>query len=300
MITYSCDFSFNTKHINCSLLYTKNYTSVYHVSYKRKPIYIQTPKLEILKIIQNDYMDSIMFQTLPMHSKIISFLNTIENLYNICKPTPKIKPIYNDQYLYGELHRHKTTNLYTVYNSNGELCSLEKIQPRYESIAIIILDSIWVKRNRMGFHWKIVQLKYYIPLYLRKCIIDNDDTDKPAINITHSQNTFVNHPKYSKFFKMLKMGIPKPSIIQKCNLENVNPICLNYNSSDIVPTELDIQILPTQSFSASDLLKCTLKKTIISPNKKKYKPKTFGFIPDIEQLLKIRNSLHKINKESNI
>ena len=78
----------------------------------------------------------------------------------------------------------------------------------------------------------------------------------------------------------------------------MKPECLNYNNADFVPDELNISILPIQSVSASELLNCTLKKTI-HPTKKKYKPKTFGFIPDIEQLLKIRNSLHKINKGRN-
>ena len=305
MILYPYNYIFKKKYITLKTMYTKNYTTCYNVAYKNKPIYIQTPKLEILKLIFKEYIDIVLFQTSSSDAKVIQFLESIRNLYQISKTNSKIKSMYNEQYLYGELHKMNNQSLYAIYDSNKNVSSIEKLKNHYESINIIKLDNIWIKRNRMGIHWKIVQMKYFIPIYMRECIIhDISDVIKESaeeISESKQQNrtTFKNHPKYARFFKMLSMGIPKPSIIQKCILENIDPKCLEHAPDDIVPDRFNDKVAPKPIFTASDLIGCKLKKTVIVP-KKKIRSKNVGFIPDITQLLKIRNSLNKVNRDHNI
>lgn len=297
MKIYPYNYNFHSKFIDIHILYTKNYITSYRITYKKKPIYIQTPKLEVIKTIHADHKNGVILCTLPFNTKIYEFNKMIYNLHECCKINNKTKPVFNDQYLYGDLKKINDTALYTIYNSNKIECDIDKILPSYQSLNIIHLNNIWIKRNRLHIHWNIVQMKYYIPIYFKKCIIDDiDEINNQLIEKTQqntsSQITFESHPIYSKFFKMLKMGIPKMSVQQKCSLENINISCLDYLPTDLVPDTFNTITKP-KMITPGDLTNISLKKTII-PKKKKIKHKHMGFIPDIDELLKIKNSLHKI------
>jgi Subunit CCDC53 of WASH complex len=49
--------------------------------------------------------------------------------------------------------------------------------------------------------------------------------------------TFADHPQYGKFFKMLKVGLPKEAVKSKMTNEGLNPDFLDMNATDMVPQE---------------------------------------------------------------
>ena len=51
--------------------------------------------------------------------------------------------------------------------------------------------------------------------------------------------TFNDHPQYGKFFKMLKVGLPKDAVKAKMTNEGLNPDYLDMNPTDAVPREGD-------------------------------------------------------------
>jgi hypothetical protein len=54
----------------------------------------------------------------------------------------------------------------------------------------------------------------------------------PAMSVT-----FADHPQYGKFFKMLKVGLPKEAVKSKMTNEGLNPDFLDMNVTDMVPLE---------------------------------------------------------------
>ena len=45
------------------------------------------------------------------------------------------------------------------------------------------------------------------------------------------------HPKYSKYFRMLKVGLPKPAVKSKMEQEGADPNVLDKDPSDLIPLE---------------------------------------------------------------
>ena len=52
------------------------------------------------------------------------------------------------------------------------------------------------------------------------------------MNLSNQENKYKNDPKYEKYFKMLKMGVPIDAIKHKMICDNLDPDIIDSNSSN--------------------------------------------------------------------
>ena len=63
----------------------------------------------------------------------------------------------------------------------------------------------------------------------------NEDTLSAMPGTQAPPITFADHPQYGKFFKMLKVGLPKEAVKAKMTNEGLNPDYLDMNATDLMP-----------------------------------------------------------------
>ena len=114
-------------------------------------------------------------------------------------------------------------------------------------IPIVYVENIINKDDKWRINLKLVQICVF-PIYQKfgKCVIDFDSANyvenrKIILNNDNSDETdnyvtikMIEHPLYSKYFKMCKMGIPKAAVIQKMNNE-----ISSINASEILNRDYD-------------------------------------------------------------
>jgi hypothetical protein len=75
-------------------------------------------------------------------------------------------------------------------------------------------------------------------------VLDKEPTELIPVNeskpeAAKEQVPVAEHPKYSKYFKMLKVGLPKPAVKAKMTQEGVNPDMLDKEPTDLIPLDED-------------------------------------------------------------
>jgi hypothetical protein len=66
-------------------------------------------------------------------------------------------------------------------------------------------------------------------------VIDKDPEEKIPLNDEVQQVAVQDHPKYSKFFKMLKVGLPKSMVKTKVEQEGLDPSYIDKDPEEKVP-----------------------------------------------------------------
>ena len=92
-----------------------------------------------------------------------------------------------------------------VFNSDKTLSKKQEIKPGKTIRFILHLDSIWVYKKSYGINWYIVQAEVKLPNIFHSYVFDNNT----------SSEIISNHPEYSKFFRMINVGVPKEAVKHK-------------------------------------------------------------------------------------
>ena len=66
---------------------------------------------------------------------------------------------------------------------------------------------------------------------------NNDDNGNTGGN-NHGDMAISDHPKYGKYFRMLKVGLPRDAIKAKMQHEGMNPTFLDKDPNEIIPLEI--------------------------------------------------------------
>ena len=203
---------------------------------------IQTPKgmyLYIPNIINNKFY-RISFYINQLTSINRSFVNkiiTIENfikkqsdnlikLSNIKRKHSKfiscIKYNANKTKAYMNLNiqMYQDKPIVSIFDKNKKLQDLNYILPQSSAINIVYLKNIWIKDNKMGLNWIMLQTKIYLPiLKINECLIVEDEEELQAkyYNSPKENQQFNLCPestnsKFSKFVNMNKFGVPNGPI----------------------------------------------------------------------------------------
>ena len=105
----------------------------------------------------------------------------------------------------------------------------------------------YFKMMKVGLAKEAVQAKM-IQEGLDPSILDKDPNDKiPVSDISDSAPdemvALKDHPKYSKYFKMLKVGLPRPQVEAKMKQENMDPAILDRNPTELVAENEEIAVV---------------------------------------------------------
>jgi hypothetical protein len=124
------------------------------------------------------------------------------------------------------------------FNEMGKPISLDFL--RYKTYLKLLMcpTKIWVNGNKYGIFWEVLQVKIYPKTILNKYMFIDDSQSSI---ISESSTDFVSksslesfkqipHPKFSKYFDMLKKGVPKGAVRNKMLMDNVDPNILDNKS----------------------------------------------------------------------
>jgi hypothetical protein len=223
-------------------------------------------------------------------------------VYKKCYTTQNKYVYYNFK-----LQHYNQEIMCDIYDEHKQKTNKQYIQPGSDAYAILWLKNIWLKGNKVGLNYIVVQLKIYKNIIqTNACLIieDNDiftqsntkkENDGDNVHIT----TMEVDPLYRTYFKMLKMGVPKRAVEMKMKMNGIDPSILYKNCTP----GLQKSTGSNNSMNTLDLLSGIKNKKLkkVKKNKKNKKKlllqklgirKSSG-VPTLEEILNIRNNLKK-------
>ena len=299
--------------------------TVFEVKYNKiQNFIIQTPKWLIpnVPIIYSHnhfkfYKLKVVAYNMLFQKTTKQFVNKIENIDEYVKTKipyflEKIKKKRNIKFINTTTYYNNKANFYFniqfynkkpvlgIYDWRKEKKNLNYLIEDSLAYSLIWLKNVWIKSNKIGLNWVILQMKVYLPIYkIDECLIkDEEEIENEYENYPVKSNsiTYKDHELYSKYFKMKRLRIPIPSIQQKMTLDQLNPLIILKNEDDIAPVNTNIK--PSVSHLAG-LKNVTLNKTEktnkihrkkIQGNQSSSRP------PTLEEILNTRNKLKKIDR----
>lgn len=308
--------------------------SVFDVKYNCKQQFIiQSPKLLIpnvpmvyshnnikfykLKVVAHDY---------SFQKKTKEFIEKLENIDTFIKN--KIKDFYsrlkrkksnnkfinttnhynNKVYLYFNIQFYNNKPIVNIYDWDKNQKDFNYLIEQSMAYSLLWLKNIWIKNNKIGLNWVILQMKVYPPIYkIDECLIIDDDEiinkemkeiKEIKENLENNPNTYKNHETYSKYFKMKRLRIPIASIQQKMRLENIDPTIILKDADDIVSELVKHPIIKSNHLVG--LTNVKLRHT--TDLEQKQKPKYIDSLrsdsktrpPTLLEILNTKNNLKKI------
>ena len=243
---------FNIKELNIGKLQFINNLLKCNIFYQKKMAIFQTPLCLIpsfndtkkykniirFKLITTDFLYN---QKTKEYIKMLDEIDTFIKNYYERKIKEKLKNKTEPISFYKSyLENNNKTNVYFTYNIqiynnkpivdvydyNHHLKPFDYILPNSECYCLLWLKNIWINENKYGLNWEIIQIKVFPPIHiLEYCFIDDNNTN----HIINNQKIILykDHPRYSKFFKMKKMGVNVNAIRQQMKMENINPDILD-------------------------------------------------------------------------
>ena len=299
--------------------------TIMDVHYNKKPFIIQTtkcliPNVPVIYSYNNFkfYKLKVVAHNYNFEKKTKEFVNKVEKIDTYIQN--KVKKIYknkykqknfintsnnynNKVYFYFNIQFYNNKPILDIYDSNKIQKDLNYLIEYSHAYSLIWLKNIWIKNNKIGLNWVILQMKVYLPIYkIDTCLIIDDDDEKTQIDtsnksmvLNNDDITYGNHPIYSKYFKMKRLRIPIPSIQQKMTLESIEPSIILKNENEIV-TEKNVNNIVVKLGHLDGLKNIKLNKCKFNNDKKnnqkiddnKMRP------PTLEEILNIKQKLKKI------
>ena len=99
-------------------------------------------------------------------------------------------------------------------------------------------DAVKAKMAQEGVAPDMIDKDPSLLIFLKEPKNNNtDDNGNNNNNTNHSDITISDHPKYGKYFRMLKVGLPRDAIKAKMQHEGMNPSFLDKDPNEIIPLE---------------------------------------------------------------
>ena len=304
-----------------------NKVHIFDVKYnKNQHFIIQTPKLLIPNVPMIYSYNSIKFYKLKLvaynynfEKKTKKFIKEIENIDKIINKKASIfwsnigennknkvfinsSNHYNNKvYLYFNIQFYNNKPIINIYDWNKNQKNIKYLMEKSLANSLIWFKNIWIKNNKIGLNWIILQMKVFPPIYkINECLIIEDDEqvleEEKSLKIENN-NSYKNHEIYSKYFKMKRLRVPIQCIQHKMKSENIDPLIILKDENSIVSEK---QVSKTiVSNHLNNLINVKLKNVKVNENETK---KTFKNIssnnknraPTLFEILNMKNSLKKI------
>lgn len=224
----------------------------YELFYEKygQPVFIQLSKGYLSKKIDDNtkYIWLGYFSNTLEKNKTFQYLTKIKNsIENNCSIT--LETFFYDNGICIPCQNNKGNLQLEIYiRQNNTLWEGELIEFPEKSyiIPVIYIENIVHRDNKWRINLKLIQICVF-PLYQKfgRCVIELDNVEnvenidkfkiRQKMNNSYDENNALNddtcnyvciklceHPLYSKYFKMCKMGIPKAAVIQKIQSELVH------------------------------------------------------------------------------
>ncbi len=309
---------------------------------KRKDFIIQTPILLCMfglsSFGNNKYLD-LSFVNIDNDEKIRDMRDCINKINkHVLKHMRYKHKKYKSQFInslkpnngiYHERLRSSISDDILIFDKYNNKTTLDSIKSRTLVKALINVSHVWINNDKFGLYYNIVQLKTYGKLILNDYQFIDDDSDKPYVLEIPELNATANilnapppppppppppdnslNPLYSKYFKMLSMGISTEAVKQKLLLDDLDPNIIDNNPSCdaisgdlIIKDDSDKDNKKDKPFSKKpNNLLLELSKGVKLKKAKivKYKPKIEKDNLLVPSLWEIKNKLNTLKKTNKI
>ena len=141
------------------------------------------------------------------------FSDNIKNIDSrLYPPTLRVKiPTLNNNYHFN------------VFDDRRNKLNFESIKPNLFCTPILHIKNVWINETNYGLNIQLLQLKIHTSKILEDYAFLEDDltvNDKNNfVNTTDSNPPLKDNPTYSEYFKMLRLKIPKESVINKMRMD---------------------------------------------------------------------------------
>ena len=210
---------------------------------------------------------------------------------------------------------------------------LSYILPGSWATLILCPKHLWYREEKIGITWYLIEARVRTPVpIIKQSLIRETWGDetlcsicykkifksqgfpmRPTTTESHS-HSYSNHnsnstppipPEYQKYTKMLKLGIPLLAVIQKCQIDGLDPEILrqspeqpkpNVESNQTQQQQRNINQIPRIMISANELKNGLASLEKVSQNPKSIIKKPNPNDPRIPSLDMIQSALHKLRK----
>jgi len=158
-----------------------------------------------------------------MFKNLENFFLKLENFTD-----SRIHPFYHQNGIGTFTQNYNNKIILDVYCNNNKLETIDNFPDKCYCYPLIWFSGLKKKGDRWYIVSKLIQLMIF-PIYLNynKCLIDiideksniTDFIETKTIENNDNKITYLNHPLYGKYFKMINMGIPKMAVIIKIKNE---------------------------------------------------------------------------------
>jgi hypothetical protein len=188
------------------------------------PVLFQGSKGFINKKVANDTQYVWIHYLIETERKINMFKN-LENLQIKLENylDTKIHPFFHQNGIGSFTQHYNNKIILDIYSNKCNIIeTIDDFPDKCYCYPLIWFSGLKKKGDRWYIVSKLIQLLIF-PIYLKfnKCLIDITD-EKPIINKYNENDdkiTYLNHPLFGKYFKMINMGIPKMAVIIKIKNE---------------------------------------------------------------------------------
>ena len=104
--------------------------------------------------------------------------------------------------------------------------SLEYLKSKVYLKLLLSPVKIWIHKEKYGIFWEVLQIKIYPKAVLNSYMFIDDDAQ-----LQKKQALISSHPEYSKYFDMMKKGVPKQAVKNKMLLDGKDPNILDNPNS---------------------------------------------------------------------
>lgn len=321
---------YNYNNINISNLIINNEqhltqnTKIKNIMYNNNKLIIQTPKLTVPFLPKIFKHNNVTFYKLQLIGKLFNkkdnnFFKFIKNIDNYIKKRIKTNQRFIKTYKYNNNKERTIFNfnfqtynnkpVANIYDSEKKLKTYKYICKYSKAYSLLWLKNIWIKSNKIGLNWIILQMKVYLPFYKidKYLIIDDDDDDDDnghnydkhkSVNTNHIK--LIDHPIFRKYFMMKKYGVPINNIKLKMKTNKLDYTIIDEDYNKLIKYKKNNEIKNNEiknnnNFNLNNIKNFKLKKTKKNIKKTFSKTNKKG-IPTLEEILNQINLLKKTNK----
>ena len=220
----------------------KNYFNIdisnLDINYNNKPILIQIPKGRIIshpQIFNNPKLHflnvAVSYNNNDLVKQFSNFISDLES-HIISMVNSKFKTNLSINTSSNKIYFNLTIQIYnneaivSIFDPYKKKQDMNYIIPQSNAICLITPKKIWKSKDKIGINWVLVQAKIFQPIIkIDECLIMDEFEEYPLLNyhntnskievispeniqINDTDDTSYLKEKYSKFFKMKKMGVP--------------------------------------------------------------------------------------------
>lgn len=227
------------------------------------PLIIQTPKLYLPFGLSKEYQQTnryylhMALKNLEFDPRIkifIKHLNKVDQYFQEHYPSFNLNTSIRESEdpFYPPFLRCKVPRFnMQVYDDRNQISKSDNIFPGCYAISLIHLKNLWIKptQKTLGLTYYVLQIKIYSPIPILDCYLIDDKAYQdetlcqicyqkivrtPCVEGVIEDESLLSHnvkkcvvpqlpTEYEKYQKMLRLGIPILAVIQRCQMDEVDP-----------------------------------------------------------------------------